>query len=171
MKYNIAKQLCLKEKIKSRDDYRAFRKNNIMAYNQLPATPENYDDWKKEWVDWNEFLRNPYLVPEKAILIENNYYRYEDGIWHNCSKGFIELTKRLHSNGNYICDIRSIEGKKKSVYINPEKINFNKYWLGFQKSSDYQNAIQAMIKSGLRFPYIDNILYISFMAGFNSNKK
>ena len=48
--------------------------------------------------------------------------------------------------------------------------NYRKAWLAFRETDDYQNACNEMFRKNMKQPYIDNILEVSFAAGWGDKK-
>lgn len=171
MKYSIAKQYCVRAGLKSREDYRNLRARDVNAYNMLPADGSVKNYWEKEWTNWDDFLRNPALIPPGAEDLGNNYYKLNGSIYNHNAKGFIELAKRQHPDGKWISDIRNAEGKVVSIYLEAAPAEFYaKYqecWDKYINSERYITAVKTMLQHGMEQPYIDNILRGAFDFGFN----
>ena len=127
LKYNVAKQYCISAGITTRDQYRELRCKNVKDHNQLPPEFSIKNQYGKDWKGWDDFLRNPKLVPENAQHLGNNYYHFENSIYNHTSKGFMQLAKRHHPDGKMISDIRTTEGKVISVYLDKTDIPISKY--------------------------------------------
>ncbi|WP_412464173.1 hypothetical protein [Flavobacterium mekongense] len=122
LSYNIAKKLCISAGITTRDEYRDFRSKDISKHNQLPAETSMKSEYGKQWTGWNDFLRNPEIIPSGAENLGNHYYRFENEIYSHTPKGFKRLAKRLHPSGKWISDIRTEDGKVVSVYLDKNDI-------------------------------------------------
>ena len=111
--YSEASKLCIKNKITNRSEYRLFRKSNNF---NLPCNPPETRDWEDKWTNWDDFLRDPLLIPKRSKLITNHYYLYKGKVFHHTSKGFIELKSRLMDK-HYYTEIRLSKGKIKNIRV------------------------------------------------------
>lgn len=46
--------------------------------------------------------------------------------------------------------------------------NYSKAWIDFKKTSGYKSASNVLKKAGIKQPHRDNMLQISFAAGWNA---
>lgn len=50
------------------------------------------------------------------------------------------------------------------------RTNFSLAWVDFKMSDDYRRLVTALSKAGIKQPYLDNVIWISFTAGWNASK-
>lgn len=46
--------------------------------------------------------------------------------------------------------------------------DYSKAWENYKMSNSYDKSVEQMIKHGMKQPYVDNILRLSFDAGWNA---
>lgn len=120
--YKETSKFCIRQKVTNRDEYRALLKKSSYAKLNLPAEPPNTKDWFGEWKSWDDFLRNPKLIPQLAAHIENHYYLFDGRVWHHTAKGFDMLACRKMSNNKYYTEITCLDGKKRNIIIEDQYV-------------------------------------------------
>lgn len=115
LSYKNAKIYVNQNKILNRKQYRELRSRSIQANKYLPANPDNFDDWFGEWKGYEDFFRNPKILPERAKPLGNHYYLIDGEVYHHEGE-MVHLKKRKHVQGKYFTEIR-IDGKRKTIYL------------------------------------------------------
>lgn len=66
-----------------------------------------------------------------------------------------------------LTEINKRSMKKEKIVLHESNL-WRIAWETYKNSPDYYSAINAMMKVGMKQPYIDNILNSTFAAGYNS---
>lgn len=57
---------------------------------------------------------------------------------------------------------------KKERPVNHQSNLWRIAWQTYKASGEYAGAVRAMVESGMKQPYIDNILFLAFAAGYHA---
>lgn len=116
LSYSEASKFCIRNKVTNREEYRQLLKTSGYAKLNLPANPPTTVDWKGDWKSWDDFLRNPKLIPQLAAPIENHYYLYLGEVYNHTALGFNVLKSRKMGD-KYYTEITKADGKKRNILI------------------------------------------------------